>query len=158
MFDIDIQPQVEVLEGVVALLETAVSNTLTQQNISPPASLSLVLTDDAQLQQLNQAYRQIDAPTDVLSFAAGEPLVELPDAIPYLGDILISVPFASRQAAAEGHSLPDELQLLAVHGVLHLLGHDHMQPAEKEIMWAAQTAVLAQLNVHISLPDEETNA
>ncbi len=158
MFDIDIQLQVEVQEEVRALLQTAVSATLTQQNISPPASLSLVLTDDAQLQQLNQAYRQIDAPTDVLSFAAGKPLFDVPDAIPYLGDILISVPYASRQAEEEGHSLPEELQLLAVHGVLHLLGHDHMQPAQKQMMWAAQTAVLAQINVHISLPDEKSNA
>ncbi len=154
MFDIDIQPQVAVMEGVLSLLETAVSATLAQQNISPPASLSLVLTDDAQLQQLNHDYRQIDAPTDVLTFVADKPLVNLPDEIPYLGDILISVPYASRQAVEEGHSLPDELQLLAVHGVLHLLGYDHMQPAEKEAMWAAQTAVLEQLNVHISLPEE----
>lgn len=154
VFEVEIQCSVEVPDGVDGLLETAVITTLTHQKIAPPAGLSLVLTDDAQLQQLNRDYRQIDAPTDVLSFPAHLPDLEMIDFVPYLGDIIISVAYAHRQAAKEGHSLLEELQLLTVHGVLHLLGHDHMEPDEKKVMWEAQTAVLHKLNVHITLPDE----
>lgn len=157
-FEVDIQCLVDVPDGVEGVLETAVLSTLTHQQHVPPAGLSLILTDDARLQQLNRDYRGIDAPTDVLSFPARMPDIEIPEMARYLGDILISVPYASRQAAKESHALIDELQLLAVHGVLHLLGHDHMTPAEKEQMWRAQTAVLHQLNVTITLPDEEEDA
>ncbi|KAA3663887.1 MAG: rRNA maturation RNase YbeY [Chloroflexi bacterium] len=154
LFEVDVQCLVGVPEGVAGVLETAVFATLTHQQINPPAGLSLVLTDDDQLQQLNRDFRQIDAPTDVLSFPAQMPEIDIPDMVPYLGDILISVPYASRQATKEGHSLIEELQLLTVHGVLHLLGYDHMEPAEKEKMWGVQTAVLHKLQVTITLPDE----
>lgn len=153
-FEVDIQCLVDCPDGVEGILKTAVIHTLNHQKIDPPAGLTLVLTDDDQLQQLNRDFRRIDAPTDVLSFPAQPPVVAVPDMVPYLGDILISVPYAARQAAQEGHSLLDELQLLTVHGVLHLLGHDHMEPAEKAVMWVAQTAVLDKLHVTISLPDE----
>ena len=154
-FDVDVQWLIDAPDGVEELLETAVITTLTHQKITPPACLSLVLTDDDQLQQLNRDFRQIDAPTDVLSFPAQMPDIEIPDMVPYLGDILISVSYASRQAIKEGHSLIEELQLLTVHGVLHLLGHNHMEQAEKAKMWAAQTAVLHKLQVYITLPDED---
>ncbi len=154
-FEVDVQCLVDVPDGVEGVLETAVFNTLMHQKIDPPVGLSLVLTDDDQLQQLNRDYRQIDAPTDVLSFSAQMPVVDIPDMVPYLGDILISVPYAARQADQEGHTLMEELQLLTVHGVLHLLGHDHMEPTEKKVMWEVQTAVLHKLHVTITLPDED---
>lgn len=157
-FEIGLQCLVDLPEGAETVLETAVIATLTQQQIAPPVGLTLVLTDDAQLQQLNRDYRRIDAPTDVLSFPAHLPDVAMPEMASYLGDILISVPYAARQAADEGHSLINELQLLAVHGVLHLLGHDHMARDEMAVMWAAQTAVLRRLNVHIAVPDEDADA
>lgn len=100
---------------------------------SPVYELSLRFTDDAEVRRLNRDYRGIDRPTDVLSFAtldgteallppdfltdSGEPL--------YLGDIVISVPTAQRQAQENGHSLVMELSWLSVHGFLHLLGWDH---------------------------------
>ena len=134
-----------------ALLERAANQTL-QYNRSNDLSdalhhrryeLTIILTDDAQLQQLNREYLGIDAPTDVLSFPAGH---TDPDSdIPYLGDVLISLPRAQAQAAAGGHPLADELQLLVVHGVLHLLGHDHAEAAEKQAMQTAQDAILTQL-------------
>ena len=98
-FEIDIHVKVDVPDGVGELLETAVTTTLTQQKIAPPAGLSLVLTDDDQLKQLNRDYRQIDTPTDVLSFPAHLPDLEMIDFVPYLGDIIISVPYAERQAS-----------------------------------------------------------
>ena len=102
--------------------------------------LSIVLTDDAQLQQLNREYLGVDAPTDVLSFPASETDPESGTA--YLGDILISVPRAREQAGAAGHPVEAEVQLLVVHAVLHLLGHDHAEAADKSRMWAAQAAIL----------------
>jgi probable rRNA maturation factor len=107
--------------------------------------LTLVITGDEHIQALNRQYRAIDAPTDVLAFADEETtqaFVTAPDEAAYLGDVIISCPRAEAQAQAAGHPLETELQLLVVHGVLHLLGHDHATPAQKRKMWAAQTEIL----------------
>ncbi len=106
----------------------------------PPAigyELSIRLSDDGEIQQLNAQYRHQDKPTDVLSFAALEveyPQIEsIPAEIPlYLGDIIISVDTAARQAEQQEHSLTVELAWLAAHGLLHLLGWDH--PDEESLM------------------------
>jgi probable rRNA maturation factor len=124
-------------------LEHAASAALVHQSVT--GDLSIVLTDDAQLQQLNHDYLGVDAPTDVLSFPASETDPE--SNITYLGDILISVQRAHQQAVAAGHPLESEVQLLVVHGVLHLLGHDHARQAEKSRMWAAQTAILESIGL-----------
>lgn len=141
---------------VRTILVSAAVHTLEQQGITPPADLTILLTDDEQIQQFNRDYRGVDSPTDVLSFPSGDPLLDLTDMDPYLGDIAVSVPFAERQAAQAGHELLAELQLLVVHGVLHLLGHDHLEPEEKEVMWGAQTAVLSALGLgHITPTESE---
>ena len=117
-------------------------------------ALTVMVTDDAQIQELNRAYRDVDAATDVLAFgAAGEANGFIPPAeeTPYFGDIIISYPRAIEQAAAYGHPLPEELSLLVVHGTLHLLGYDHEQVDDKEKMWAAQNAALAQLGIRWQL-------
>ncbi|MCR5611096.1 MAG: rRNA maturation RNase YbeY [Clostridiales bacterium] len=103
------------------------------------------LTDDATIHEFNRDYRQVDRPTDVLSFPAseGEELVSLPDG--YLGDIMISVETAARQAKELGHSTEREIAFLAVHGTLHILGFDHMEPEDEEIMTAEQRAIFKQL-------------
>jgi probable rRNA maturation factor len=125
------------------LVERAALAVLTHQ--SAEGDLSIVLTDDAQLRQLNRDYLGVDAPTDVLSFPSAETDPET-DAV-YLGDILISVPRAREQAGAAGHPLEDELQLLVVHGALHLLGHDHAEAEDKSRMWAAQAAILESIGL-----------
>ncbi|HVN14949.1 MAG TPA: rRNA maturation RNase YbeY [Anaerolineales bacterium] len=125
------------------LLEEAASAALTHQHAQ--GDITIVLTDDVQLQELNREYLGIDAPTDVLSFPASE---SDPDTgARYLGDILISVSRATEQAQAAGHPLESEVQLLVVHGVLHLLGHDHAEAEEKKLMWAAQAEVLERLGL-----------
>lgn len=131
-------------------LERAARAALTHQRRSPDADLSIVLTDDARLKQLNRDYLGIDAPTDVLSFPASESDGSETDpetGSPYLGDILISIPRAKAQAKAAGHALESEVQLLVVHGVLHLLGHDHAKPKEKKKMWQAQGEILKSLGL-----------
>jgi len=107
--------------------------------------LTIVLTDDAQLRELNRNYLDIDAPTDVLSFPASETDPET--ARRYWGDILISVPRAEEQARAAGHTLEAEVQLLVVHGTLHLLGYDHAEIDDKARMWKAQAEVLERIGL-----------
>ena len=143
-----------------ALLERAArftldaSASLSTGSESAPADvdMTIVLTDDAQLHKLNHEYLGVDAPTDVLSFPASETDPET--GTPYLGDILISVPRAMQQAQSAGHSVEDEVQLLVVHGTLHLLGHDHAEAQEKACMWKAQAEVMSRLGLsHVKIQD-----
>jgi probable rRNA maturation factor len=148
---INIDNQQDFLES--ALLQRAARITL---EISTPltpdlesalvdADMTIVLTDDAQLHELNREFLGVDAPTDVLSFPASESDPET--GTPYLGDILISIPRATEQALAAGHSVEAEVQLLVVHGTLHLLGHDHAEAEEKARMWSEQAEVLSRLGL-----------
>lgn len=132
-----------------AMLQQAAQATLDQQRLKRHVELTIVITGNAQLRSLNRAFRDVDAPTDVLSFATDEQ--PRPDTV-YLGDVVISYTKAREQAQAGGHPLEAELQLLVVHGVLHLLGHDHYTEAEKNAMWKAQSAVLKKLGAAITEP------
>lgn len=112
------------------------------------AALSVVITDDQKMQELNRLYLGHDCPTDVLSFPVGggdERFVSAPEDEEYLGDLLISCPQAERQATAAGSPLRDELTLLVIHGVLHLLGYDDGDEEGHEEMWAIQDEILAKL-------------
>lgn len=108
------------------------------------AELSLVLCDDAFIHPLNRDYRGKDRPTDVLSFPQREgDHADIDD--PLLGDVVISVETAARQAIEHGHSLDRELAVLLVHGILHLLGYDHIDDDEAEVMETEERRVLATL-------------
>lgn len=116
------------------------------------AEATVVLTDDAEIHDLNRQWRQVDRPTDVLAFPMleGEGAEFVGD---LLGDIVISVPTAHRQAtdqthaerlgpeARDGWSLTDELTFLTIHGLLHLLGHDHYDPDEEALMRAEEQRI-----------------
>jgi len=128
-----------------ALIERAVRAALAHQKESLDVNLSVVLTDNRRLRKLNRDYLGIDAPTDVLSFPASESDPET--GARYIGDILISIPYAAKGAQTAGHPLESELQLLVAHGVLHLLGHDHAKPKEKAKMWKAQREILESLGL-----------
>jgi probable rRNA maturation factor len=109
---------------------------------------TLVVTDDLGIQELNREFLGIDAPTDVLAFGALEddgPFVAAPEALAYLGDVIVSYPRAVEQSAELGHSLEQELTLLIVHGLLHILGYDHSEPEDKATMWARQEQILRAL-------------
>jgi probable rRNA maturation factor len=133
-----------------AFFESAADQALKFARLEQEAELTLVLTDDAQVHELNLNYRQVDAPTDVLSFPAGE--MDPDTGNLYLGDIVISVPRAQIQAETEGHSLEAELRLLVVHGVLHLLGYDHANEDEMAMMWSAQSQILSMLGTDGLIP------
>jgi probable rRNA maturation factor len=108
------------------------------------AELSILLTDDPEIRALNRDYRGIDSATDVLSFPMEEEIPDDPDWDGLLGDVVISVETAQRQAAEQAHrqrlsaegpwGLPEELLFLLIHGVLHLMGHDHADREEEEVM------------------------
>ncbi len=113
-----------------------------------PGEVTVVVTSDEAVAELNLQYRDTDGPTDVLSFPAQDPtpgFVSAPEMAGYHGDIIIALPYTERQAAALNRPLRDELRLLAVHGTLHLLGYDHGEPDEEARMWAKQDAILAHL-------------
>jgi probable rRNA maturation factor len=127
------------------LAENAASAALKHQAAPVEAELTIVLTNDAQLHELNLEWMEVDAPTDVLSFPSDE--IDPESENRYLGDILISVERAAEQAKAAGHAVEAEVQLLVIHGVLHLLGHDHAAADEKARMWQAQAEILGQLGL-----------
>ena len=109
--------------------------------------LAVTLTDDQGIRALNNTYRGIDRPTDVLAFAMSEgPAFIVPSSEPRdLGDVVISLPRAQCQAAEHHTSLQGEVALLVVHGCLHLLGYDHAEDEEQQRMWARQAAILATI-------------
>lgn len=139
----------------VADLENMVAATLRRHaaDLGEVVEVTLRITDDAEMQALNHAYRGVDAATDVLSFGAHDqsddaPHLDLPPDLAaelqrHLGDIVIAYSYAERQAAQFGNSVTAELRLLAIHGTLHLLGYDHAAPDEEEAMWAEQESILA---------------
>ena len=146
-----------------------------------PAQVSLVVTDDATIQDLNRKYRGLDDVTDVLSFSAEFPgrwegdgdtarnvaatidgnglipgpasFIMPPDQVPPLGEVIISHPQAQRQAAEKAVDIDRELALLVVHGVLHLVGHDHLGATDTALMQSKEQAALQTIfSVGVSSP------
>ena len=114
------------------------------------AEISILLCHNEYIHQLNKQYRQIDRPTDVLSFALNEseePAVDGGLDVNVLGDLIISVERAEEQAADYGHSVRREMAFLTVHGMLHLLGYDHMEEEERAEMEAEQRFVMEKLGI-----------
>ena len=144
MIQVLIRPQIE-SQLQAEFVEQVVRVVLEHESVSAEADVSIVVTDDAEIQSLNAQFLKIDAPTDVLAFAQEEtelPFIYAPDALPYLGDVIVSFPRAQTQAREHAHSVQDELRLLIIHGTLHLLGYDHTTSAEQTQMWRRQDAIL----------------
>jgi len=138
-------------EWIVRLVEAVCDAEGAPQDVG----VTVVVTDDAEIQALNRDYRGVDAPTDVLAFdEAGLGFVAPEDLPPYLGDVVVSYPTAAQQAAEQGHAVQQELALLVVHGCLHLLGYDHEKEADQQRMWARQEEILSSLSKHLpEVPD-----
>lgn len=148
MINLQIKRKVKLPVDKTILLHAA-QLTLDLENVTQESALSVVIGDDMLLKKLNYKYRSIDTTTDVLSFPSGE--LDPDTNLLYLGDVVISLPRAEYQASAGGHPLVDELQLLVVHGTLHLLGYDHLEQADKKKMQAAQDKVLTHLAVKLGI-------
>jgi probable rRNA maturation factor len=154
MYDIDVQVDEEFGHEVDESMIQRVAAEVLQRVGVASASFALVITDDDAVQELNRTYRGVDAPTDVLSFASHDAPIgdDLPPELAALldcslGDVIISLPYATRQAARFGVSTSGEICLLVAHGVLHLLGYDHHTPEDEAAMWAIQEEVLAGLGL-----------
>lgn len=135
----------------VTRLQQAVTAVLKRHDVAPDSSLSIVITTNEAVQALNKQHRNVDAPTDVLSFPADDLPEEIEDEAPYLGDLLIAYPYAKAQAEREQHPLQDSLVLLVVHGTLHLLGYDHDSPENRAEMWGVQAEVLQELGIDTAI-------
>jgi probable rRNA maturation factor len=111
------------------------------------AEVSVLLTGDAAIRELNRSWRGKDSPTNVLSFPSGDETAPGPGLPVFLGDLALALETVLREAGAEGKRPADHLVHLLVHGTLHLLGWDHEDDAEAEIMEAREVAILAGLGV-----------
>lgn len=134
-------------------LETVISTALSANQVRESGvELTLVVTDDSQIQELNNQYLGVDSPTDVLSFPLDE--IDPETNLRYLGDIIISFPRCLEQAQKSGHTTEAEMELLVVHAVLHLLGFDHAEPDQKAQMWDLQKKILTELKTPLKVfPD-----
>ena len=129
------------LKNVARLVQKA-------ENVSEKSEMGLVITGDEEIHKLNLKYLDEDRPTDVLSFPMNEQLaaapvfVKVPDGKLHLGDIVISYPTARKQADEHNHPVSREIEILVIHGILHLLGYDHDVPKRKSVMLNRDTAIL----------------
>lgn len=136
-------------EEMAALLRQAVKLSLLRMKADQKVEVSLTLTDDPGIRELNKAYRNMDRPTDVLSFPIneGQALATGGNQRRLLGDIIISTDRAADQALAYGHSYEREMAFLTVHGMLHLLGLDHQRPEEAAHMEELQRQILRAMGL-----------
>ena len=145
------QEKVSIPEALEADLTKAMNVVAELEALSPQTEVDITLVDDAAIHELNRTYRGIDRPTDVLSFALDEgeeePEVDDDEIEHLLGDVIISAPTAVRQGEEYGHGLEREMTYLAVHGMLHLLGYDHMEEKDKLIMRKREEEVLRRLDI-----------
>lgn len=130
-------------EGTEALIQKVLAKGAELQKVPDTAEISVLICDGPVIHELNKQYRNVDAPTDVLSFALNEGEDDVPEEEGELGDIVINLDRAKEQAKEYGHSEERETAYLAVHGFLHILGYDHYEPEEKKAMRAAEEAILS---------------
>ena len=123
-----------------------VSSVLAAEGVAGPGELNVVFVGDDEIAELNVEHLGHEGPTDVLSFPIdGADELELGE-VRLVGDILVSPATAARNAPEHAGSFEDEIALLVVHGTLHLLGHDHAEPGERDRMWARERELLAELH------------
>lgn len=143
-YEIDVQNEDAYPVDEDRLIES-VRYVMERHDVEAGTAVTVVITSNEDVAALNRDFRGVDSPTDVLSFPADiPPMLGEP---PYLGDLIIAYPYASAQAAREGHVLMDSLALLVVHGTLHLLGYDHDTLENKAEMWEAQSEALIALGI-----------
>ena len=150
------ETEVECPPETEALLDRVISATLEAEGVALPCEISVLLTDDAGIHQINREMREVDRPTDVLSFPMFdlEPGQHLEDGeedpetglVP-LGEMCISLERAAAQAEEFGHSVERELSYLTVHSVLHLLGYDHLDEGPMKAQMRAREEALSLIHI-----------
>ncbi|WP_342525395.1 rRNA maturation RNase YbeY [Chryseomicrobium sp. FSL W7-1435] len=146
-------------EESLQLVEDVLQFVAKKEDVAELAELSVSFVTNDEIQEINKTYRNKDTVTDVISFAMqeqGEGEVAVIGEQPLLlGDIIISVDRAVEQAADYGHSIERELAFLAAHGLLHILGYDHMTSDEEKVMFAKQEQYLTEFGLPRSLGSSE---
>lgn len=159
----DTQEKIALEQKVLTRLEEGLQAVARLNGLPEAAEVDVTIVDDEEIHALNREYRNMDKPTDVLSFALDEDseesdepeLVGGPEEHLY-GDIIISAETALRQAEEYGHGLEREMTYLAVHGMFHLLGYDHMTEEEKSVMRAKEEEALRAINLSEEYFDHPT--
>ncbi|MFD1363021.1 rRNA maturation RNase YbeY [Lentibacillus salinarum] len=150
---IDFQDQTKMVPAdQIDLLQRLMMYAGKKEKVASEAEVSVTFVSNQEIKEINRNYRQQDRPTDVISFAmqekvAGETDIFGEDLPLVLGDIVISVDKAKEQAEEYGHSLERELSFLTVHGFLHLLGYDHMNPEDEAEMFSNQDLILGEFGI-----------
>jgi probable rRNA maturation factor len=132
-------------------LKRVIETALAAENADLSSEVSLVITGQEKIRELNRTYLDEDRPTDVLSFPMfpatddKSGFVAPPDGLKHLGEIIISLPQAAIQASEHDHGLDREIAILLVHGVLHLLGYDHAEPEDTQKMQDREKIILGKL-------------
>lgn len=127
-------------------LDKVIKKTLEIENVQNPI-FSITFVGEEEIKKINKTYRGIDKVTDVISFAFLDSQENYKSEIKVLGDIYVCIPRMKEQALTYGHSEKRELSFLVVHGLLHLLGYDHMTIEEEKIMFAKQEMILNAINI-----------
>jgi len=151
--NVSIEPNLNVFLDESWLQKIAIK-ALEAEGITSSVEMGLVITDSKTIQKLNRNYRGDDKPTDVLAFhmipdtsqEPEQPFVGPPDGVHHLGEVVISYTQAVKQAQEQGHTVEQDLALLIVHGVLHLLGCNHEHPQESQRMRAKENDILRRLD------------
>ncbi|MBR4110462.1 MAG: rRNA maturation RNase YbeY [Clostridia bacterium] len=146
--------KIEKMDREEVMIKKVVQAVLEEEKIVHELYINITLTNNEEIHIINKQYRDVDRPTDVLSFPMYEreeiPMLRKKDNIfaeEILGDIIISIPKVKEQAEEYGHSFERELAYLTTHGMLHLLGYDHMIDEEKEQMRKREEEILEKLNI-----------
>ncbi|MFZ5989013.1 MAG: rRNA maturation RNase YbeY [Bacillota bacterium] len=153
----NLQDRIDITDDILVLMDSAVKISLEMENFKFPFEVSVMITDNEKIREINYEQRQINKPTDVLSF----PIVDmyegeirssngdfdLDEGLMVLGDIVISIEKAMEQSKEYGHTFERELIFLLTHGVYHLLGYDHDTEEREKTMMTKQYGVLDRLNL-----------
>ena len=153
----NVQDKIQLSDGIENLIREAIELSLLKEGFNVPSEVSVTLLDNEGIREINREHRNIDLPTDVLSF----PLVEMHEGTVVsnigdfdldeekilLGDILVSLEMVQTQAEEYQHSFKRELAFLITHGVYHLLGYDHQDERSEELMIGKQNIVLKEMGL-----------
>lgn len=148
------QKKVELTNQIRSIIKKTITQTLTEEEFIKKCEISVTIVDNIQIQELNKQHRNIDRPTDVLSFPLIDFTIENDDKFGYdgeylmLGDIVLSLEKAVEQANDYGHSLDREAGFLCVHSTLHLLGYDHDNDENTNIMRQKEELILDKINLY----------